>query len=249
MVAEAHSSFEQVFKKCNSGLYAEVKYDGERLQLHKAGDNFTYFSRSLKQVPAHKTEHLREYVKKAIPLAESIILDGEILLYDTVKNCPLPFGTLGVHKKKNFKEATVCFMIFDCVYFNGTCLLNKPLQERRKIMQENIQTIPGRIMLTDQKLVTNVAELEDLFMESVRDNLEGLVLKDPEGAYEPGKRHWIKMKKDYINGGGLADSADLVVLGAYYGTGLFGGVKSIYLMGCMNPKTKKWYTVTKVGNG
>ena len=40
-----------------------------------------------------------------------------------------------------------------------------------------------------------------------------------QGVYEPGKRHWLKVKKDYLAEGAMADSADLVVLGAYYGTG------------------------------
>lgn len=42
----------------------------------------------------------------------------------------------------------------------------------------------------------------------------GLIIKDPEGLYEPGKRRWMKMKKDYLEEGRLADSLDLVVLGA-----------------------------------
>lgn len=37
--------------------------------------------------------------------------------------------------------------------------------------------------------------------------------------YEPGKRHWLKVKKDYLNEGAMADTADLVVLGAFYGKG------------------------------
>ena len=40
-----------------------------------------------------------------------------------------------------------------------------------------------------------------------------------QGIYEPGKRHWLKVKKDYLAEGAMADSADLVVLGAYFGTG------------------------------
>ena len=40
-----------------------------------------------------------------------------------------------------------------------------------------------------------------------------------QGPYEPGKRHWLKVKKDYLFGGAMADTADLVVLGAWYGTG------------------------------
>lgn len=40
-----------------------------------------------------------------------------------------------------------------------------------------------------------------------------------QSIYEPGKRHWLKVKKDYLMQGAMADTADLVVLGAYYGTG------------------------------
>ena len=35
-------------------MYAEIKYDGERVQVHKQGDRFEYFSRSLKPVGSHK---------------------------------------------------------------------------------------------------------------------------------------------------------------------------------------------------
>ena len=49
--------------------------------------------------------------------------------------------------------------------------------------------------------------------------LEGLVIKDPLSTYEPGKRHWLKVKKDYLNEGAMADTADLVALGGWYGTG------------------------------
>ena len=40
-----------------------------------------------------------------------------------------------------------------------------------------------------------------------------------QSIYEPGKRHWLKVKKDYLEGGAMADTADLIVLGGYYGTG------------------------------
>lgn len=35
-------------------MYSEIKYDGERVQVHKNGDHFSYFSRSLKPVLPHK---------------------------------------------------------------------------------------------------------------------------------------------------------------------------------------------------
>lgn len=43
-------------KKCPNGFYAEIKYDGERVQVHKNGDTFEFFSRSLKNVQPHKVD-------------------------------------------------------------------------------------------------------------------------------------------------------------------------------------------------
>ena len=52
--AEACRSVAQAIKKCPNGMYAEIKYDGERVQVHKQGDRFEFFSRSLKPVQPHK---------------------------------------------------------------------------------------------------------------------------------------------------------------------------------------------------
>ena len=49
---------EYAFKKCPNGMYSEIKYDGERVQVHKQGDSFSYFSRSLKPVLPHKVKLL-----------------------------------------------------------------------------------------------------------------------------------------------------------------------------------------------
>lgn len=55
------------------------------------------------------------------------------------------------------------------------------------------------------------------------------------------------MKKDYLDAGAMADSADLVVLGAYYGSGEKGGLLSTLLLGVSDGK--QWRTVVKCGNG
>lgn len=47
----------------------------------------------------------------------------------------------------------------------------------------------------------------------------------------------------------MADTADLVVLGAWYGTGKKGGMLSIFLMGCYDKARNVWKTVTKVHTG
>lgn len=89
----------------------------------------------------------------------------------------------------------------------------------------------------------------DKLKQVLQKGLEGLVLKNVTGVYEPGKRHWLKIKKDYLFDGKMADSADLVVLGAWFGTGKKGGMLSIFLMGCFDDSRNVWKTVTKVHTG
>uniref|UniRef100_A0A665URJ3 DNA ligase n=1 Tax=Echeneis naucrates TaxID=173247 RepID=A0A665URJ3_ECHNA len=249
MLAEACKSIEYAMKKCPNGMYSEIKYDGERVQVHKNGDNFSYFSRSLKPVLPHKVAHFKQYIPQAFPGGNSMILDAEVLLIDTKTSKPLPFGTLGVHKKAAFQDANVCLFVFDCIFFNGVSLMERPLRERRKFLHDNMVEVPNRILFSEMKHVTRAGDLADMITRVIREGLEGLVLKDIKGTYEPGKRHWLKVKKDYLNEGAMADSADLVVLGAFYGKGSNGGIMSSFLMGCYDPDSKKWCTVTKCSGG
>lgn len=249
MLAEACKSIEYAMKKCPNGMYSEIKYDGERVQVHKNGDHFSYFSRSLKPVLPHKVAHFKEFIPQAFPGGHSMILDAEVLLIDTRSSKPLPFGTLGVHKKAAFQDAQVGLFVFDCIYFNGVSLMDKPLCERRKFLHDNMVEVPNRILFSEMKHVTRAADLAEMITRVIREGLEGLVLKDIKGNYEPGKRHWLKVKKDYLNEGAMADTADLVVLGAFYGKGSNGGIMSSFLMGCYDPESRKWCTVTKCSGG
>nr|XP_056720864.1 DNA ligase 3 [Euleptes europaea] len=249
MLAEACKSIEYAMKKCPNGMYSEIKYDGERVQVHKKGDHFNYFSRSLKPVLPHKVVHFKDFIPKAFPGGHSMILDAEVLLIDNKTGKPLPFGTLGVHKKAAFQDANVCLFVFDCIYFNDVSLMDRPLRERRKFLHDNMVEIPNRILFSEMKHVTKASDLANMINRVIREGLEGLVLKDVKSTYEPGKRHWLKVKKDYLNEGAMADTADLVVLGAFYGQGSKGGMMSIFLMGCYDPDSQKWCTVTKCAGG
>ena len=249
MLAEACKSVEQAMKKCPKGMYSEIKYDGERVQLHMNNGKFVFYSRSLKPVQQHKVKHFDTYIPLAFPHGDSMILDSEVLLIDTNTGNPLPFGTLGIHKKSQFQDANVCLFIFDILHFNGENLMQKSIKTRRKILEEHITEIPNRVMLSELKFINQPDDLKQMIAKVIKEGLEGLVLKNVEGLYEPGKRHWLKVKKDYLLQGQMADTADLVVLGAYYGTGNKGGMMSVFLMGVYDEKTDKWLTVTKVGNG
>lgn len=249
MLAEPCKSVEMAMEKCPNGMLSEIKYDGERVQVHKKGSEFAYFSRSLKAVTDHKVSFIKEFIPKAIPKGDDLILDAEILMIDTKTGQPLPFGSLGKHKQSEFKDANVCLFIFDILYYNGKVLLDHTMQERRKILEKHVNPIENRIMLSETKVINQDDKLRKMIAKVFKLGLEGLVLKDVDSKYEPGKRHWLKVKKDYLFRGAIADSADLVVLGAWYGTGQKGGMMSIFLMGCYDPSRKKWLTVTKVHGG
>ncbi|KAM5273126.1 DNA ligase 3 isoform 5-T5 [Ctenodactylus gundi] len=195
MLAEACKSIEYAMKKCPNGMFSEIKYDGERVQVHKNGDHFSYFSRSLKPVLPHKVAHFKDYIPQAFPGGHSMILDSEVLLIDNKTGKPLPFGTLGVHKKAAFQDANVCLFVFDCIYFNDVSLMDRPLCERRKFLHDNMVEIPNRIMFSEMKQVTKASDLADMINRVIREGLEGLVLKDVK---DPSKiPSWLKINKIY----------------------------------------------------
>ncbi|KAH8409758.1 hypothetical protein KR222_004896 [Zaprionus bogoriensis] len=249
MLANACKSVEEAFRKHPGGLYSEVKYDGERVQLHKQGAEFRFFSRNLKPVMDHKIRQLKEYIPRAFPGTDDMILDSEIILVDTETGALLPFGTLGAHKKQIYANASVCLFVFDCLLFDGEDLTQLAFSKRREILEQHMQPIKSHVQLSESQFLRTKQELALMTAKVLQANLEGVVLKSPSGTYQPGKRNWLKVKKDYLFGGKMADTADLVVLGAWYGSGKKGGVLSIFLMGCYDARDRLWKTVTKVHSG
>ncbi|XP_034664014.1 DNA ligase 3 [Drosophila subobscura] len=249
MLANACKSVEEAFKKSPGGLYGEVKYDGERVQIHKQGTEFKFFSRNLKPVMDHKIKALKDYIPRAFPGAGDMILDSEIILVDTETDAMLPFGTLGAHKKQTYANASVCLFVFDCILYDGDDLTQLEFHKRRKILEENIKPLKSHVQLSESQFLKTKNELAMMTAKVLHANLEGVVLKSPNGSYQPGKRNWLKVKKDYLFEGKMADTADLVVLGAWFGSGKKGGVLSIFLMGCYDERDHLWKTVTKVHSG
>ena len=64
-------------------------------------------------------------------------------------------------------------------------------------------------------------------------------------TYQPSVRSnsWLKLKRDYVSS--LADTIDLVPIGAWWGNGRKAGWFSPFLLACYNPDTEEWQSVCR----
>jgi len=108
-----------------------------------------------------------------------------------------------------------------------------------------------RIRLAEWKLVKSPKELEEFFEQAIADGCEGVMCKSlmPNAIYQSGTRGflWIKYKRDYK--AELADTLDLVAVGAFWGKGKRAGTYGALLMAAYDPGTDTFKTVCKVGSG
>ena len=221
MLAQPCKSIDVAFEKCPNGVFAEIKYDGERVQLHKQGRQFKFYSRSLKPVLPHKVRLFQSHIPTAFPGGSDMILDAEVLLVDNNTGMPLPFGTFDKHEASGFKDATPCLFVFDIMFYNGETLMNQPMKKRRELLESQMVNMGNNVKLTKLTKISSKAKLGRMIKSVLDQGLEGLLLKDASSLYEPGKRHWLMVKKDYLVEEAMANTAtaDLVVLGGWFGTG------------------------------
>ncbi|WP_029522804.1 ATP-dependent DNA ligase [Persephonella sp. KM09-Lau-8] len=252
MLAERMAIPSFILKKLGGKAGAEYKYDGERIQVHRKGDEFHLFSRRLENI-THQFPDLIEFLKESTP--EEYILELEAVVIDPSSGAIRPFQDLMNRRVKyvtrfHIMMYPIAGFLFDIMYLNGEDLTLKPYPERRKILEEVVKTT-DRINLATRKIVDNVDELESFFLEAIENGCEGLVCKSlqPDSIYQAGKRGflWIKYKRDYKSH--LADTLDLVVVGAFYGKGQRAGKFGSLLMACYDPETDQFKTVCKVGTG
>lgn len=142
------------------------------MQVHKDGTNFMYFSRSLKPMKEDQVENIAGSMPKACPSAETLILDGEVLLVSRT-GAMLGFGSLGTEKRKEHPGAHVCLFIFDILYLNGRSLLNEPFEARRRLLEEIVTPVPGLVQLSSAYMIHSKPELDALMAEAVEKKLEG----------------------------------------------------------------------------
>ncbi len=262
--------------------WVEDKYDGIRAQAHCSGDTVRFFSRTRDEI----TESFLELPEALAGLPQDAILDGEIVAWsyltrDTetkdkdmgrrasppVTGRALPFSALqqrlGRKKvsEKLMREVPVAYLVFDVLYAGGELLIDRPLRERAKVLDnllaarkpfhhgdtetrrkvtKRTSEPQGRLEFHSAQAIENEnlmpqairapvfqasspAELDRLFDAAQARGNEGLMIKDPESPYTPGRRgkSWLKLKRELA-------TLDVVVTAAEYGHGKRIGVLSDY---------------------
>ncbi|MGH9544497.1 MAG: ATP-dependent DNA ligase [Terriglobales bacterium] len=149
---------------------------------------------------------------------------------------------------KLMRQVPVAYLVFDVLYARGELLLEHPLRERQEILDALLAAprepcVRGRFAPEQQgqlefnhdsesntRLIrapvfqaATPQELDHLFEAAQARGNEGLMIKDPESPYTPGRRGkaWLKLKRELA-------TLDVVVTAVEYGHGKRIGVLSDY---------------------
>src|SRR5260370_20579871 len=163
-LAERLKSAEAIIAKMGT-VVAQYKYDGLRAQIHKAGQQVTIFSRNLED----QSHMFPELIARTLtPVrAERVILDAETLAYNATSEEFLPFQETTRRRRKHGIEALaeelpLKAFVFNILYKDGVSLLDTPLAERLRILQETIH-VDDTLMRTASHTVSDAHTLPLLF--------------------------------------------------------------------------------------
>jgi DNA ligase 1 len=252
MLASPAEDAAEILRRLGPTVWVEDKYDGIRAQLHRAGDEVRLYSRDLHDV----TRAFPEIGEDARRLHWSGILDGELLAWRD--GAVLPFQALQARLGRKAPDAAilaavpVIFVAFDLLALGpreGAVepLLEVPLAERRRRLERLDLTLVGaggRFALSHLISADSVETLEASFDAARGRRNEGLMVKDPDSHYTPGRRGlgWLKMKKAYA-------TLDCVVVGVEVGHGKRHGVLSDYTFAVRDETSGGLVTIGKAYSG
>ena len=253
MLASPAEDAAEIIARLGPEVWVEDKYDGIRAQLHKRGSEVRLYSRDLHDI----TSGFPEIVSAAAPLAWDGILDGEILAWRD--GAVMPFialqGRLGRKVPSDAIQAQVpvIFVAFDALAVGSgvdapiTPLLRAPLTARRARLDAlDLPSVDqgGRFARSHLSAAADVEALEAAFTDARARRNEGLMVKDPDSTYAPGRRGlgWLKMKK------ALA-TIDCVVVGVEGGHGKRHGVLSDYTFAVRDTARDRLVNIGKAYSG
>lgn len=252
MLAERVRTAEEILDKMNGIAAAEYKIDGERVQIHAGSDKTEIFSRRLENITAHYPDIVRSVNKIR---SKNIILEAEVVAIDESTGEYLPFQELMHRRRKyNVSEAVerypISLNLFDILYKGGHEVTHLPYSARRAMLESLVRkTNDSTIKIITQKTVQNPVQIEELMSKAIESGCEGLMLKQLDSPYRAGARGyaWTKIKREYRSE--IADTLDLVVVGALYGKGRRTGRYGALLLAAYDQKSNKFRSVCKVGSG
>lgn len=176
---------------------AEWKWDGIRGQLVKRNNEFFIWSRGEELVTPQFPE--LHFLKDHLP--NGVVIDGEILAVRDGN--VLPFSTLQQRlnrktiTKKELENAPIALYAYDILEFEGVDIRNKPLSNRRKILEELLLSIPQSNIFISPVVEASNWEHLAAQRELSRDiNSEGIMLKKLDSFYHSGRKRgdWWKWK-------------------------------------------------------
>ncbi|KAG5353805.1 hypothetical protein C0989_001922 [Termitomyces sp. Mn162] len=261
-----------------SEFFIEEKLDGERMQLHKRGNekgkDYTYlYGKHI------GTGSLTPFIDKAFdPRIEDIILDGEMLVWDPISERNLPFGTLKsaalgivpsllIHyhlinsslrqvEERAQPSSVLEVKVFDLLYLNGQSLLDRSTTFRKKNMRSCLKEITGRIEFAVEYKGKTAKDIRERMDEVMAERGEGLVIKHPLAKYVLNGRNmdWIKVKPEYMDN--MGETVDVLVVGGNYGSGKRGGGVSTLICAVLDDRRPsedddepKYSSFVRIGSG
>jgi DNA ligase-1 len=139
-------------------------------------------------------------------------------------------------------DVPVVFKAFDLLSLDGASLLGAPLERRRALLES--LPLPASWEVIPKREVKAIEELEAAFEDARKRGNEGLIIKDRQSLYTPGRRGtaWLKLKR-------AAATLDVVVVGAEGGHGKRSHVLSDYTFAVRDEATGALLTIGKAYSG
>ncbi len=253
MAAKKLSSPQEIIEKAGPEVLVEFKYDGERVQIHKNGNDVLLFSRRQERI----TEQYPDVVQLVLDHVEAktCILEAECVAIDPDTGKMRPFQELMRRRRKtDIKDMTkavpVALYFFDILFLEGNDITGISMKKRRQKMETIIKTGP-RVSLTTGEVTKDPKKLMEIFKKALSTKHEGVIAKalHKDSTYQAGSRSWlwIKLKASYTEA--MADSVDLVIVGALHGRGKRTGLYGAILASAYDVVTDTFPTVCKIGTG
>ncbi|XP_006846744.1 PREDICTED: DNA ligase 4 [Chrysochloris asiatica] len=245
----------------HQGFYIETKLDGERMQMHRDGDVYKFFSRNGYDYTEQfgdspQSGSLTPFIHSAFGTnIQNCILDGEMMAYNPTTQSFMQKGNkFDIKRMVEDSDLLTCYCVFDVLMINNKKLGHETLNKRYEILNNIFTPIPGRIEIVQKTQAHTKKDVVDALNEAIDKREEGIMIKYPLSIYKPDKRGegWLKIKPEYVSG--LMDELDILIVGGYWGKGSRGGMMSHFLCAVAEkpPKGGKpsvFHTLCRVGSG